>query len=186
MRFACGFWMGKYATTQLQWQVVMNSNPSKFVEPRQPLEMVSWHDAEKFVDGLNKLRQGVFRLPTEAQWEYACRGDTTTAAQLATRRPILPLRRGTPRIVAATRTRSEDLSQPASDCMTCTETCSSGQVIGLALTRRALWLIPRDHRRGQSVSYEEVAVCAAPRTVERQTATTRHPTGETSISGFAS
>jgi formylglycine-generating enzyme required for sulfatase activity len=78
VRLTHGFWMGKYPVIQQQWQAIMNSNPSKFVDPHQPVEMVSWNDAQEFISRLNKLGRGSFRLPTEAEWEYACRGETTT------------------------------------------------------------------------------------------------------------
>lgn len=78
VRFAHGFWLGTYPVTQQQWQAIMASNPSKYVDPCQPVEMVSWIDAQAFVNRLNELTQRACRLPTEAQWEYACRGGTTT------------------------------------------------------------------------------------------------------------
>jgi formylglycine-generating enzyme required for sulfatase activity len=78
VQLARGFWMGKYVISQLQWQAIMGFNPSNFVEPRQPVEMVSWRDVEEFIKSLNNLSRAVFALPTEAQWEYACRGGTTT------------------------------------------------------------------------------------------------------------
>ncbi len=78
VQFTRGFWMGKYPLTQQQWQAVMGSNPSKFVDPRQPIEMVNWKDTQEFINRINGLHQGAFRLPTEAEWEYACRAGTTT------------------------------------------------------------------------------------------------------------
>lgn len=69
-----GFWIGKTPVTQDQWQKVMGSNPSHFKGPQKPVEMVSWNDAQEF---LNKLGAG-YRLPTEAEWEYACRAGSTT------------------------------------------------------------------------------------------------------------
>ncbi len=75
-----GFWMGKYEVTQGQWGAVTGSNPSHFKgDPRLPVERVSWYDCQEFIEKLNSLvKGGGFVLPTEAQWEYACRAGTTT------------------------------------------------------------------------------------------------------------
>ena len=71
-----GFWIGKYPVTQGEWKKVMNNNPSEFQKgDNYPVEMVSWNDAHKFIQKFNNLHfeRYVFRLPTEAEWEYACR-----------------------------------------------------------------------------------------------------------------
>jgi formylglycine-generating enzyme required for sulfatase activity len=73
------FYIGKYEVTQAQWLSIMGSNPSTFGgNPDNPVEMVSWIDVQIFISALNELGLGVFRLPTEAEWEYACRAGTTT------------------------------------------------------------------------------------------------------------
>ena len=71
-----GFWMGKFEVTQAQWQAVMNTNPSYFKGANRPIESITWNDAQDF---LKKLSGGnaAFRLPSEAEWEYACRAGTT-------------------------------------------------------------------------------------------------------------
>ncbi len=74
-----GFWMGKHPVTQLQWQSVMGSNPSKFRGDDLPVETVSWDDCQDFVARVNAALGCGARLPTEAEWEYACRAGTTTA-----------------------------------------------------------------------------------------------------------
>ncbi|NGZ05210.1 MAG: formylglycine-generating enzyme family protein [Magnetococcales bacterium] len=73
------FYLGKYEVTQKQWEVVMGSNPSKFKDPSRPVENVSWKDVQEFIQRLNE-REKVqrYRLPTEAEWEYAARAGTTT------------------------------------------------------------------------------------------------------------
>ncbi len=75
-----GFWMAETTVTQALWQAVMGNNPSGFGNsPNNPVEQVSWNDAQGFTKKLNTLVSGLqARLPTEAQWEYACRAGTTT------------------------------------------------------------------------------------------------------------
>jgi formylglycine-generating enzyme required for sulfatase activity len=71
-------YMGKYEVTQEQWERVMGSNPNRLKGARNPVENVSWNDSQEFINKLNAKGQGTFRLPTEAEWEYACRAGTTT------------------------------------------------------------------------------------------------------------
>jgi formylglycine-generating enzyme required for sulfatase activity len=69
-----GFWIGKYTVTQGQWQKVVGSNPSGFKKgDNYPVETVSWNDAKEFIQKLNGKSGSMFRLPTEAEWEYAAR-----------------------------------------------------------------------------------------------------------------
>lgn len=69
------FAIGKYEVTQGQWQAVMGSNPSRFssCSPDCPVEAVGWNDVKEFIKKLNGLTGKNYRLPTEAEWEYACR-----------------------------------------------------------------------------------------------------------------
>jgi len=72
------FYLGIHEVTQAQYEQVMSSNRSDFQGPNQPVEMVSWDDAQEFCRRLS-VREGVeYRLPTEAEWEYACRAGSTT------------------------------------------------------------------------------------------------------------
>lgn len=74
------FYLGKYEVTQAQWEALMGSNPAKNygMGPNYPVYYVSWNDCQAFIQRLNEMGQGYFRLPTEAEWEYACRAGTTT------------------------------------------------------------------------------------------------------------
>jgi formylglycine-generating enzyme required for sulfatase activity len=81
VRITRPFYLGKYLVTQAQWQAVMGSDPSHVKGPKNPVEMVSWNDCQAFLDKLNTKsggRGGKFQLPTDAQWEYACRAGSTT------------------------------------------------------------------------------------------------------------
>ena len=73
------FWLGETEVTQAQWQAVMGSNPSRFRGSDRPVENVSWKDVQEFIKKLNARSGKRFRLPTEAEWEYAARAGTTTA-----------------------------------------------------------------------------------------------------------
>ena len=68
------YYIGKYEVTQALWQAVMGSNPSNFKGDDLPVENVSWKDCQKFIAKLNRMTGRKFRLPTEAEWEYAARG----------------------------------------------------------------------------------------------------------------
>lgn len=69
-----GFSIGKYEVTQAEWQAVMGCNPSKRKGDNRPVEWVSWDDCQVFIGKLNGMTGLSFRLPTEAEWEYAARG----------------------------------------------------------------------------------------------------------------
>ncbi len=72
------FQIGKYEVTQAQWQEVMGNNPSRFKGDSLPVESVSWDDVQQFISKLNQVSGKTYRLPTEAEWEYAARAGTTT------------------------------------------------------------------------------------------------------------
>ncbi len=73
------FWLGRSEVTQAQWRAVMGTSPSRFVgDERRPVEMVSWDEAEEFCRRLSEKSGVRFRLPSEAEWEYACRAGTIT------------------------------------------------------------------------------------------------------------
>ena len=68
------YYMGKYEVTQALWKAVMGNNPSEFKGDNLPVESVSWDDCQDFLSKLNRITGKTFRLPTEAEWEYAARG----------------------------------------------------------------------------------------------------------------
>lgn len=67
------FYIGRYLVTQAEWTAVMGKNPSLFIGDGRPVDSVSWNDAQEFIATLNELTGKGFRLPTEAEWEYAAR-----------------------------------------------------------------------------------------------------------------
>jgi uncharacterized protein (TIGR02996 family) len=73
-----GFYLAIYPVTQACWEAVMGNNPSRTKSKKRPVEGVSWHDCQKFLRKLSKRDGPAYRLPTEAEWEYACRAGTTS------------------------------------------------------------------------------------------------------------
>jgi formylglycine-generating enzyme required for sulfatase activity len=86
------FWMGEKEVTQAQYQALMGTNPSTFVDPNNPVETVSWPNAVAYCAALTTQQAALgnvpagyqYRLPTEAEWEYACRAGTTTEFNVGT------------------------------------------------------------------------------------------------------
>ncbi|MDE5098852.1 MAG: bifunctional serine/threonine-protein kinase/formylglycine-generating enzyme family protein [Trichodesmium sp. St16_bin4-tuft] len=72
------FFIGKYPVTQTQWRAVMGNNPSYFKGASLPVERVSWDEAKKFCQKLSQITGKKYSLPSESQWEYACKAKTTT------------------------------------------------------------------------------------------------------------
>ena len=89
-----GFWLGKFEVTQAEYLAVMGNNPSRWTESgeRAPVEMVHWHDAVEFCAKLTERERAAGRLPdgwayvlpSEAQWEYACRAGSKRGSHSAT------------------------------------------------------------------------------------------------------
>jgi uncharacterized protein (TIGR02996 family) len=79
MTLAEGFWLGIHQVTQAQWQAVMGDNPSKFKSADRPVELVPWQGCQEFCRTLGERAGNRYRLPSEAEWERACRAGTVTA-----------------------------------------------------------------------------------------------------------
>lgn len=76
------FFMGRLPITQAQYEAIMGTNPSNFKGANRPVEWLTWHDAVAFCQKLSEQTGTVYRLPSEAEWEYACRAGTTTPFSL--------------------------------------------------------------------------------------------------------
>jgi sulfatase modifying factor 1 len=78
VKISKGFYLGMTEITQEQYEAVMNKNPSAYRGDNLPVENVTWKDAVRFCEKLSKIEKRTYRLPTEAEWEYACRAETDT------------------------------------------------------------------------------------------------------------
>lgn len=86
---AKGVFLGVHPVTQSQWKAVMGTNPSHFKDEQRPVESVSWEDCQTFCEKLAKHLKMKVNLPTESQWEYACRAGTTTEYHTGDGEPAL-------------------------------------------------------------------------------------------------
>ena len=134
------FELGVYEVTQEQYEAVMGTNPSSFKGPQNPVEKVSWDDAVEFCRKLSAMpaekKEGyVYRLPTEAEWEYACRAGRRQGTALATVTQNWASTRGSMTTLATRPILSAKRSRIRGGFTTCTVTCGSGARTGMETTR---------------------------------------------------
>jgi formylglycine-generating enzyme required for sulfatase activity len=132
------FYMGVYLVTQAQYEAVMGNNPSFFKGESLPVEQVSWNDAVEFCKKLSAKTGQTVRLPTEAEWEYACRAGTTTAfntgetisTEQANYNGNFTYGSGRKGKTEVRLCQLGALRRMASDFITCTATCGNGARTG--------------------------------------------------------
>ena len=137
VRLTQGFWLFDTPVTQELWNAMMGTEPSRFKGARRPVEQVSWDDAQEFIAKLNDASGMSLSLPTEAQWEFACRANTQTPFYFGQELTKEHARFG----VEYKDGTAEVGSYPPNrwGCTTCMATCGSGVRIGMANT----WLNQR-------------------------------------------
>ena len=161
VRISRGFYLGKYEVTQGQWQAVMGSNPSFFDEcgPDCPVEGVSWDDVQEFIRRLNAaVGEERYRLPTEAEWEYAARAGTS--GDRYGNLDAIAWYDGQQREHARIRWGKRRRTRGGS--MTCWGTCGSGRRTGMAPTRAVPLRTLRVPRRARTGWLGAVAGAATP------------------------
>ena len=122
VRITKPFYVGKYLVTQEQWEAVMGSKPSHFNGPKNPVEEISWDDCQQFLEKLTakiSTQGGTFVLPTEAQWEYACRAGSTTRYCFGDEESGSATMLGTATTRTARHTLSAGRNRMPGGCMTC-------------------------------------------------------------------
>jgi len=166
------FYLGRYLVRQEQWEAVMANNPSHFKGPKNPVERVSWDDCRAFV--------GKFVLPSEAQWDYACRAGSKTLYCFGDDEKMKSNwanMGGTIRTPRARRTRWARSSRTPGGCTTCTGTCGSCARTGMiaGTTRIPRWTTRRGLRVARTACYAAVAGAAGRGSAGRRTVAAPSP-----------
>jgi formylglycine-generating enzyme required for sulfatase activity len=151
-----GFWMADTPVTQALWEVIMGENPSEFKGEDRPVERISWEDAQAFVAKMNGLKAELkLCLPTEAQWEYACRAESATPfcwgdqinSTLVNFDGIIPTIRAVQVNTGQRQSRSRNCHVMTGGCTRCTVMCGNGVRIGMEITRRSQSSIHKGRNR---------------------------------------
>ena len=129
-----GFYLGIHAVTQAQWQAVMGDNPSYFKGKNRPVEQVTWEDCQEYLTKLSQRDGKRYGLPSEAEWEYACRAGTTTpfhfgetiSTEQANYNGNYPYNKGTKGMYREQTTPVGSFPPNVWGCSICTATCTSG------------------------------------------------------------
>ena len=129
-----GFYLGIHAVTQAQWKTVMGNNPSYFKGKNRPVEQVTWEDCQEYLTKLSQRDGKRYGLPSEAEWEYACRAGTTTpfhfgetiSTEQANYNGNYPYNKGTKGMYREQTTPVGSFPPNVWGCSICTATCTSG------------------------------------------------------------
>ena len=134
------FYLGKYPVTQAQWRAVMRNSPSRFTgDPNRPVDQVSWEDVQAFISRLNAHEGHTrYRLPTEAEWEYATRAGSTTAFCFGDNNRQLMMYAWYSENAGSQTHPVGARSRMPGACTTCMTTCGSGCKTGLASMLQSL------------------------------------------------
>ena len=190
------FYMGKFEVTQAEYQAVMGKNPSRFLGDKLPVETVNWAEAKEFCEKLSKKEEKQYTLPTEAEWEYACRAGTKTAFHFGDvistdawqlRNGNKHLRRRQEGRISQEDDRGRQLPRTNGACTTCTATSGNGARIGTTrtTTRTVRRKIRKGPRRGNGACCAAAPGRAHPKSAARPIGRAIHPMPSTITSAFA-
>ncbi len=168
------FYLQTTPVTQEQWRRVMGNNPSIFKNGGDdcPVEQVSWDDAQEFIRKLNQKEQtDAYRLPTEAEWEYACRAGSAGEFYFGDESRNWETMPGTVKFAGQTHPVGQDSPMPGA-CMTCTATSGNGARTGTGHMPLGRWSTPKDRFRRRAGCCGAVPGATVPCICVRPCATT--------------